>query len=117
MNKQFLQVKEFHAKFKVPILENFRLIPEDRFDLRFSLLKEENEEYLQACKEKNLIKVADSLADMLYVLYGTIIEHGFEEKIKEVFDEIHKSNMSKNYSEGKMIKGKNYFKPDIQKLI
>jgi len=72
-----------------------------------------------------LIEVADALGDMLYILCGTIIEHGMQNKIEEVFDEIQKSNMSKLGSDGnpiyredgKVLKGPNYFKPNILKIL
>ena len=67
----------------------------DKIKLRFNLMAEENQEYFQAAKNNDLIEVADALGDMLYILCGTIIEHGMQDKIEEVFDEIQKSNLSK----------------------
>ena len=69
--------------------------------------------------------MADALADMLYILCGTILEHGMQYKIEEVFEEIQRSNMSKlgadgkpiYREDGKVLKGPNYFKPDIQTII
>jgi predicted HAD superfamily Cof-like phosphohydrolase len=58
-------------------------------------MKEENEEYLEAVQNDNLIEIADALGDMMYILCGTIIEHGLQHKIEAVFDEIQRSNMSK----------------------
>jgi predicted HAD superfamily Cof-like phosphohydrolase len=88
-------------------------------------MSEENDEYLEAAKNNDIIEVADALGDMLYILCGTIIEHGMQNKIEEIFDEIQKSNMSKLGSDGKPIyredgkvmKGPNYFKPDISKIL
>mgnify|MGYP002636256679 CR=1 FL=1 len=88
-------------------------------------MAEENEEYLEAAKNNDLIEVADALGDMLYILCGTIIEHGMQDKIEEVFDEIQKSNLSKlgengkpiYREDGKVMKGPNYFKPDILKIF
>ena len=54
-----------------------------------------NEEYLDACKNGDLVEVADALGDQLYILCGTILKHGLQNKIEEVFDEIQRSNMSK----------------------
>ncbi|MGB0777785.1 MAG: hypothetical protein ACPGR7_07145 [Flavobacteriaceae bacterium] len=93
--------------------------------LRFNLMKEENEEYLEAAEQGDLVEVADALGDMLYILCGTIIEHGMQEKIEEVFSEIQRSNMSKlgadgkpiYREDGKVLKGPNYFKPDIAKIL
>jgi predicted HAD superfamily Cof-like phosphohydrolase len=88
-------------------------------------MAEENEEYFEAANNNDLIEVADALGDMLYILCGTIIEHGMQDKIEEVFDEIQKSNLSKlgengkpiYREDGKVMKGPNYFKPDILKIL
>ncbi|MGB5392701.1 MAG: nucleoside triphosphate pyrophosphohydrolase family protein, partial [Lutimonas sp.] len=93
--------------------------------LRYELMKEENEEYLEAALNNDLVEVADALGDMLYILCGTIIEHGMQDKIEEVFDEIQRSNMSKlgengkpiYREDGKVLKGPNYFKPDIAAIL
>ncbi len=88
-------------------------------------MSEENQEYLEAAKNGDLIEIADALGDMLYILCGTIITHGMQHKIEEVFDEIQRSNMSKLDSDGnpiyredgKVMKGPNYFKPDIKSIL
>ena len=87
-------------------------------------MREENDEYWEACADSNIVEVADALGDMLYILCGTIIEHGMQDKITEVFDEIHRSNMSKiedgvvlRRADGKIQKGKNYFKPNIEQIL
>lgn len=93
--------------------------------LRFNLMDEENKEYLEAANNGNLVEVADALGDMLYILCGTILEHGMQYKIEEVFEEIQKSNMSKlgadgrpiYREDGKVLKGPNYFKPDIKTIM
>ena len=93
--------------------------------LRYKLMREENEEYLEAANNNDLVEVADALGDMLYILCGTIIEHGMQDKIEEVFNEIQRSNMSKlgadgkpiYREDGKVLKGPNYFKPDIQSIL
>ncbi len=88
-------------------------------------MKEENEEYLEAAQRGDLIEVADALGDMLYILCGTILEHGLQYKIEEVFDEIQRSNMSKlgedgrpvYREDGKVLKGPNYFRPDFSNIL
>jgi predicted HAD superfamily Cof-like phosphohydrolase len=88
-------------------------------------MQEENSEYLEAAKNKDLIEVADALGDMLYILCGTIIEHGMQHKIESVFNEIQRSNMSKlgadgnpiYRADGKVMKGPNYFKPNIKAIL
>ena len=100
-------------------------IDESTMNLRFSLMDEENKEYLEAIKNNDMIEVADALGDMLYILCGTIITHGMQDVIDEVFEEIQRSNMSKLGSDGKpiyredgkVLKGPNYFKPDISKIL
>jgi predicted HAD superfamily Cof-like phosphohydrolase len=88
-------------------------------------MAEENSEYLEAANNGDLVEVADALGDMLYILCGTIIEHGLQDKIEDVFDEIQRSNMSKLgedgrpifREDGKVLKGPNYFKPNISKIL
>lgn len=93
--------------------------------LRFDLMKEENEEYLEASKNGDIVEIADALGDQLYILCGTILRHGLQYKIEEVFEEIQRSNMSKldadgkpiYRADGKVLKSELYFKPDIAKIL
>ena len=88
-------------------------------------MAEENLEYLEAANNGDLVEVADALGDMLYILCGTIIEHGMQDKIEQVFDEIQRSNLSKlgedgkpiYREDGKVMKGPNYFKPKISEIL
>ena|SRR3989338_288567 len=115
--QQLQLVKQFHEKFKVPVLTKPSLIPEDRSKLRHNLMAEEVKEYLEGAKKNDLENIAKELADILYGVYGTILEHGLQDKMKEIFEEVHKSNMSKDYSQYKMVKGEKYFKPDLKKFL
>ncbi len=126
MKKRIAAVKEFHSAFGLGIKENpVADLGEAKNLLRFNLMKEENEEYLEAASNNDLTEVADALGDMLYILCGTIIEHGMQHKIEEVFDEIQASNMSKldedgkpvYREDGKVLKGPNYFKPDFSNIL
>lgn len=117
MKKELELVKIFHKKFKAPIAENPSLIPADRFNLRFALMDEEVKEYLEGAQKGDLENIAKELCDILYGVYGTIIEHGLQDKIEEIFEEVHTSHMSKDYSQYKMVKGDGYFKPDIKKFL
>lgn len=119
-------VEEFHDAFGIE--NNYKpssQISQEQVKLRYDLMKEENDEYLDAAKNEDLVEIADALGDQLYILCGTILKHGMQHKIKEVFEEIHKSNMSKlgedgkpiYREDGKVLKGKNYFKPNIEKII
>ena len=91
--------------------------------LRIDLIKEELEELTEAMQDKNLLEVADALTDILYVTYGA--GHAFGIDLDKCFDEVQNSNMSKLgddgkpiYNEaGKVMKGPNYFKPDLSKYL
>ncbi len=120
------KVKEFHETFGLEFHETPNSNVSDRIvDLRHRLMQEENDEYLEACKEGNLTLIADALGDKMYILFGTIIAHGLQHKIEEVFDEIHRSNMSKlddngkpiYREDGKIMKSENYFLPDIKSIL
>lgn len=119
-------VETFHESFGINNEESpIAKVGDKVIDLRFELMREENEEYLEAAKNNDLVEVADALGDMLYILCGTILSHGMQHKITEVFEEIQKSNMSKlgadgkpiYREDGKVMKGPNYFKPNIKKII
>ncbi len=126
MKKKIDAVKAFHEAFKIGYLEEPKAdLGTEKNMLRYKLMREENEEYLDAANDNDLVEVADALGDMLYILCGTIIEHGLQYKIEEVFDEIQRSNMSKlgadgqpiYREDGKVLKGPNYFKPHIQEIL
>ncbi len=126
MKNKIDSVKTFHTAFKI----GYRDTPKadlgiEKNMLRYKLMREENEEYLEAANNNDLVEVADALGDMLYILCGTIIEHGLQDKIEEVFNEIQRSNMSKlgengepiYREDGKVLKGPNYFKPHIAAIL
>jgi predicted HAD superfamily Cof-like phosphohydrolase len=125
MKNKLKSVAEFHEVFKIGNAENLTLLDEKNYTLRYNLIKEENEEYLEACQREDMVEIADALGDQLYILCGTILKHGLQHKIEEVFDEIHRSNMSKldengkpiYREDGKVLKGNNYFRPDIKKIL
>jgi predicted HAD superfamily Cof-like phosphohydrolase len=119
-------VKEFHEAFKIPVRHApTGLLSEQELTLRYNLMKEENEEYLEAAKNGDIVEIADALGDMLYILCGTINAHGLQDKIAAVFEEIQRSNMSKlddngepiYREDGKVLKSSNYFKPDIRSIL
>lgn len=125
MEKQLKAVEAFHEAFGQENGKWPRLIDSADFDLRHSLMKEENDEYLTACYAKSLLEVADALGDQLYILCGTILKHGMQHIILDVFNEIQQSNMSKLgkdgkpilRADGKILKGPEYFRPDLGKFI
>ena len=126
MKNKIAAVSEFHKAFGLGMKETPTAnLGIEKNLLRYELMREENEEYLEAANNDDLVEVADALGDMLYILCGTIIEHGMQHKIEEVFNEIQRSNMSKlgadgkpiYREDGKVLKGPNYFKPNIQNIL
>lgn len=126
MKRKLQAVSEFHEAFGLGISHAPTAelgLPKNL--LRYKLMREENEEYLDAANRGDLVEVADALGDMLYILCGTILEHGMQHKIEEVFEEIQRSNMSKLGSDGKpiyredgkVLKGPDYFTPDIAAVL
>ena len=120
------KVKKFHEVFLIGNEENPKaIVDESTFLLRHRLMQEENEEYLEACQNGDMVEIADALGDMLYIWCGTVLKHGMQDFIGEIFDEIQRSNMSKLdennqpifREDGKVLKGANYFKPDIKGIL
>ncbi|UTA69374.1 nucleoside triphosphate pyrophosphohydrolase family protein [Emticicia sp. 21SJ11W-3] len=89
------QVADFHRTFQHPILETPQIPSKQRCDLRVSLIAEELKELEEAIEEKDIVAVADALADIQYVLAGAILEFGLGDKFRALFDEVQRSNMSK----------------------
>tara|TARA_B100000674_G_C37693336_1_gene847030 strand:- start:83 stop:469 length:387 start_codon:yes stop_codon:yes gene_type:complete len=126
MRKQINHVKLFHESFGIEnkTRPNSNL-SEKVYNLRYNLMKEENDEYLDACEKGDMVEIADALGDMMYILCGTILSHGLQGKIEEIFEEIQRSNMSKldengkpiYREDGKILKSKKYFKPNISKIL
>ncbi|MEX2595539.1 MAG: nucleoside triphosphate pyrophosphohydrolase family protein [Salibacteraceae bacterium] len=119
-------VREFHDAFRIRNENEPTVAVDDKTVLlRYKLMREENEEYLEAAQNEDLVEVADALGDMLYILCGTILSHGMQHKIEEVFQEIQRSNMSKldangdpiYREDGKVLKSELYFKPDIKSIL
>ena len=126
MKKKLSAVEKFHSAFGLGIKQHPTAnLGEKKNRLRSELMKEENEEYLEAANKNDVVKVADALGDMLYILCGTIIEHGMQDKIEEIFEEIQRSNMNKlgadgkpvSREDGKVLKGPGYTKPDLNKVL
>lgn len=119
-------VREFHDVFGIgnnyePTAE----LGDNDILLRYKLMREENEEYLEAAQERDIVGIADALGDQLYILCGTILKHGLQHKIAEVFEEIQRSNMSKldengkpiYREDGKVMKSDRYFPPNIRDIL
>ncbi len=119
-------VEVFHDAFG--IINNYKpttQLTEQELELRFNLMNEENLEYLDAAKKGDIVEIADALGDQLYILCGTILRHGLQNKIEEIFIEIQRSNMSKldangkpiYREDGKVLKSNLYFRPDIKSIL
>ena len=125
MKKQLKAVETFHNAFGQDNGKWPRNLTKDEYELRHNLMQEENEEYLTACDDNSLVEIADALGDQLYILCGTILRHGMQHIIEDVFNEIQASNMSKLGADGKpvlredgkILKGPGYFRPNLSKFI
>ena len=119
----FEKVKQFMQTFGQEVKTNPSFSDEKTNQLRLDLITEELEELTNAMKTKDLLEVADALTDILYVTYGA--GHAFGIDLDKCFDEVQNSNMSKLGKDGKPIyndsgkvmKGPNYFKPDLSKFL
>jgi predicted HAD superfamily Cof-like phosphohydrolase len=125
MEKQLKSVERFHNAFGQENGKWPQNLQSHEAELRHKLMAEENDEYLEASKNNSLVEIADALGDQLYILCGTILKHGMQHIIEDVFDEIQASNMSKLgpdgkpilREDGKILKGPEYFKPNLSKFI
>jgi len=119
-------VKNWMKKFKVPMNESLGTISKERYELRHRLMEEENNEYLEACKNDDLVEVCDAIIDKMFILYGTAVEHGLPQSlIDKLFNEVKNSNYSKLddngepifRADGKIAKSNNYFEPRIKGIL
>lgn len=123
--KELKNVNEFHQAFGVNVLENPEIPEKERCELRQNILQEEVDELKKAWEEGNIVEVADALADIHYVLMGTVLEFGLQDKYEEIFKEVHRSNMSKldingkpiYREDGKVIKSELYTRPEIADIL
>ena len=119
----FKRVKKFMETFGQEIREKAGFPDDKIINLRYDLIKEELSELKEAMDKKDIREVADALTDILYVTYGA--GHAFGIDLDKCFEEVQNSNMSKLGSDGKPIyndkgkvmKGPNYFKPDLRKFV
>ena len=125
MKKQLQQLWDFQSIYDQTRNTTPTLIEPDDYYLRYRLGKEELVEYLDACNNDDLVEITDALADQLYILLGTMIAHGMQDIIGDVFNEVHRSNMSKlgedgqpiYREDGKVLKGPNFSKPNIEQFL
>ena len=115
----------FHKAYNQPYSTEVTLIDEERYKMRLRLQKEENDEYLKACEEQDVVEIAHEIVDEFYVLVGKVISHGLQDIIPGVWDEVQRANMSKlgpdgkpiYREDGKVLKGPNYTPPDVKKFF
>jgi predicted HAD superfamily Cof-like phosphohydrolase len=125
MKNYIEMVAEFHYLFDQKDAKKPTVGSVKQGELRYTLQAEENSEYLEAVRANDLVGIADALGDQLYILYGTVLKHGLQDKIEDVFKEIQRSNLSKlgadgkpiYREDGKILKGPDYFKPNIKKIL
>lgn len=124
MERQIMQVGEFQKSAKAPIPSVPTLLNESRAKLRLNLLMEEVREFERATMESDIVGVADALIDQLYIILGTAHEYGLADRLIMLFDEVHRSNMSKfvngeflQREDGKIIKPQSYFPPNLKRIV
>lgn len=124
MNPIVKSLLEFNDAFEIPKLDKPGLSNEDLIELRIKLLKEEVEEYAEAARAGDLVEVLDALADIGYILAGTIINHGMQDIYDDAFDEVHRSNMAKlvdgkvlRREDGKVMKPEGWKPPNLAQFL
>ncbi len=115
---------EFNEAFEIPKLDTPGLSPEDMIELRIKLLREEVEEYAEAARAGDMVEVLDALADIGYILAGTIINHGMQHIYDDAFNEVHRSNMAKlvdgkviRREDGKVLKPEGWQAPQLAQFL
>lgn len=124
MNPIVKSLLEFNDAFEIPYLTEPGLSSDELIELRIKLLSEEVEEYAEAARTGDLVEVLDALADIAYILAGTIINHGMQEIYDDAFDEVHRSNMAKlvdgkviRREDGKVMKPEGWQPPQLAKFL
>ncbi len=135
MIKEIKKVQEFHKKFNAQINNKPTMITVEEGLLRYALMKEELEEYRDAILAQDLVGVLDALTDMSYINCGSYVAHGMQDIAEDAFQEVQNSNMSKLGKDGnpvingengflderkplgKILKGDNYFEPNLKQFI
>jgi len=111
-------LREFHRKYGHCVSEKPTTVSQAVRNLRIRLIDEEAGETIEALQDANLVEIADGLADLLYVVFGTAVSYGIP--IDEVFKEVHRSNMTKTLDKdngGKTMKGPDWESPKIREII
>jgi len=124
MNPIVKSLLEFNNAFEIPKMDSPGLSNDELIELRIKLLKEEVEEYAEAARAGDLVEVLDALADIGYILAGTIINHGMQHIYDDAFDEVHRSNMAKlvdgkvlRREDGKVMKPEGWQPPNLAQFL
>ena len=124
MNPIVQSLLEFNEAFEIPGLDEPAIGPQELVELRIKLLTEEVQEYAEAARTGDLVEVLDALADIGYILAGTIINHGMQDIFDEAFDEVHRSNMAKlvdgkviRREDGKVMKPEGWTPPQLARYL
>ena len=124
MNPIVASLLEFNQAFDIPKLDSPDIGPEDMIELRIKLLKEEVEEYAEAARTGDMVEILDALADIGYILAGTIINHGMQHIYDDAFNEVHRSNMAKlvdgkvlRREDGKVMKPEGWTPPQLAQFL
>tara|TARA_Y100001934_G_scaffold251742_1_gene315138 strand:- start:384 stop:788 length:405 start_codon:yes stop_codon:yes gene_type:complete len=124
MNPIIASLLEFNNAFEIPKLENPGIGSKELIELRIKLLQEEVAEYAEAARGGDLVEVLDALADIAYILAGTVINHGMQHVFDDAFAEVHRSNMAKlvdgkvlRREDGKVMKPENWQPPNLSQFI
>jgi predicted HAD superfamily Cof-like phosphohydrolase len=117
-------VRQFNKVFEIQTQKSPSLLDKNSSKLKFDLMLEELNEYSEACKNNDIVEISDAVVDMMYILYGIILSHGLSDVIFDMFEEVHKSNMSKlengkvlRRNDGKIMKGSEYFRPNLKQFL
>lgn len=124
MNPLVASLLEFNQAFDIPKLDSPNIGSEELIELRIKLLREEVEEYAEAARAGDLVEVLDALADIGYILAGTILNHGMQNIYDDAFDEVHRSNMAKlvdgkvlRREDGKVMKPQGWTAPQLAQFV
>jgi predicted HAD superfamily Cof-like phosphohydrolase len=135
MQKQIQNLEEFQRKFNSIYNTEPTFLTEEEYNLRYALSKEELEEYLEACQNKDMVEILDAIVDRIFLAIGDAVCHGLQDKLVDAFQEVVDSNMSKLDENGKpiingengvldttrplgkILKSKNYFEPNLKQFL
>lgn len=124
MNPIVISLLEFNQAFEIPKLEQPGLSDSDLIELRIKLLTEEVQEYAEAARAGDMVEILDALADIGYILAGTIINHGMQDIYDDAFEEVHRSNMAKlvdgkvhRRDDGKVMKPDDWQPPNLAQFL